>query len=99
MSQEVLLGLLLGGGLGLAHTGASFLLYRAARKRKAATFNRMVLGGMVVRLALVLVAVVLVLWLAPVHVFAFLASLMGAFVMGTVFEISYVVRRPARSES
>ncbi len=95
MPTDVLLGLLLGVALGAGNALASVLLYRRARVRSAAAFNKIVLGGMVVRLAAVVVLVALAVWLAPIDLFAFLAALLSAYVLGLAVEITYAVLRPA----
>lgn len=93
------MGLALGGGLGLVNAVASFLLYRHARARPDPEFFKFVLGGMGIRMAVVLVVAALAIWRAPIDAFAFLAALLGIFVVGLAVDIAYMLRRPAEPQS
>lgn len=97
MSAEALLGLVLGGGLGLVNAGASVALYRIAiaRTHRDGTFYKIVLGGMLVRMWIMLAAVALAIWLVPVDISAFIGALLGAFVLGLIVEIAVMVRGPS----
>jgi hypothetical protein len=95
MSPDILFGLGSGAAVGAANAVASYLLYRGARFRSDVAFYRLVLGGMVVRLAAVLVIVALVVWLAPVDVSAFIGALLTVFVVGLAADIAYIAKRPA----
>jgi hypothetical protein len=98
MPPETLLGLALGGGLGLANAVASYILYRLARTRPAGAFYKIALGGMGVRMAVVLVTVALVVGLAPVDVSAFIGALLAVFVVGLAVDVVLIARRPARND-
>jgi hypothetical protein len=95
MPTDVLLGLMLGFGLGGVHAVAGLVLWRLARHRPDRAFYVIVLGGMVVRMGLLLGALALVLWLVPLHETAFIGTLLATFVLGLTAEIVQMVRRPA----
>lgn len=95
MPPDTLMGLVLGAGLGAAHAGAGLVLWRLARHRPDRDFYRIVLGGMVARMALLLAALALVLGLVPLHRLAFIGALFAAFVIGLAVEVAQMARRPA----
>jgi uncharacterized membrane protein YdfJ with MMPL/SSD domain len=99
MTPDVLLGLIVGAALGAANAVASYLLYRRARTRPSKAFYKLVLGGMGVRMAVVLVTVALVVGLAPVDVSAFIGALLAAFVIGLAIDIVLIARRPVPSDA
>jgi len=91
----MLLGLVVGAGLGGAHAAAGLVLWRLARHRPDRAFYRIVLGGLVIRMALLLGALALVLGLAPLHEPALIGALLATFALGLVAEITQMARRPA----
>jgi uncharacterized YccA/Bax inhibitor family protein len=95
MPSDVMLGLALGAGLGGVHAGAGLVLWHLARHRPDRAFYRIVFGGMVARMMLLLGALALVLWLVPLHETAFIGALFAAFVLGLAAEIYQMARRPA----
>lgn len=99
MSPDTLLGLFSGGLLGAATATASYVLYRVARARAEAVFYRLVLGGMLARLAMVLALVALVVRLAPFDVSAFIGALFVAFALGLAIDIALIARHPARVDA
>ena len=88
--------LLLGVLLGVAHAAAALLVARRARAAADSTKAiQVVLGGMLVRMALVLAAVAAVLVTLPVQRGPFVAGLGVAFALGLVAEVTLVLGRPA----
>lgn len=53
-------------------------------------FMMVFFGGMLARLAFVGIVFFLILWLTPLHVLSFLASLMGFYVIYLILELSFV---------
>lgn len=96
MTPDVLLGLTLGGGIGLANAAASYGLYRLVRHRSDKTFYSVVLLGVVGRLGVALVLVALILALVPVHFFAFIGALLASVVAGLVTETALIHRGQTR---
>ncbi len=92
MTPDILLGLTLGGGIGLANAAASYGLYRIARDRSDQVFYSVVLLGLVGRLGVALVLVALVLLLAPVHTYAFVGALLVSVALGLVVETTLIYR-------
>lgn len=92
MTPDVLLGLTLGGGIGLANAAASYGLYRLVRTRSDKAFYSVVLLGMLGRLGIALVLVALVVLLVPVHFFAFIGALLVSVVVGLVTETVLIHR-------
>ena len=89
----------LGAAIGLIHGVISLLASRLALGKGVRTFMMIVLGGVLVRMAAALIAVVLVLLLLPVEQVAFVGSFMGVFLVGMIVEVRYARRAaPASRE-
>lgn len=87
--------LLLGALLGAANAAAALWTARRAAGLEPTRALRVVLGGMVARMALTLAAVALVLVLVPVHRGAFVGGLGLLFLGGLVAEVLLVLGRTA----
>lgn len=102
MPADTLFGLLAGSLIGAGNALASLLLYYRTRKRSMAIFYRNVFGGMFLRMTIVLVAVVLVIRLAPIDVLSFVGALFATFVVGLIIDIYLILRmsnKPDNSSS
>ena len=88
------LGVVLGTLLGALNAAASLALVRLARGRAQVAFAKIVLGGMSVRLLVLLAAVSAVLVALPVHTTAFVGSLFVTFVAGLAAELLLLQRHP-----
>ena len=101
MPASLWTSVLLGVALGAANAAASLLLARAARGRSQRAFMKLVFGGMVVRLTLLLAAFAAVVALFDVHRGGFVGALGATFVLGLGAEVLLVPRwtagRPAPS--
>lgn len=92
--MSVSVSILLGVVLGVANAVAAVVLYGRARGRDQKTFFTLVLGGMLVRMGLMLAVIVAVLALGLVSPGAFVAALGVTFVAGLAVEIAVVMLRP-----
>ena len=92
MAPDILLGLILGGGIGLLNATVSYGLYRLVRGRSDKTFYATVLLGLLGRLGVALVLVALVLVLVPVHFLAFIGALLVSVFGGLVTETLLIYR-------
>jgi hypothetical protein len=88
-----------GAALAVLNTLAAYRLVRWADGKPTVTFFRAVLGGMLARMALLLVAVVLLLRVADLPTVPFVVSLLGHFVAFLVLETAVVSRPPAQPEA
>lgn len=93
--------LLLGVLLGVAYSAAGLL---SARKAKAITGDsnqvlKVVLGGMLARMAVTLVAFAAIIAFVPVHRGAFVGGLGAAFALGMIAEMSLVLGRSTSTDS
>ena len=89
--------LLLGALLGVAYSAAAVLVARRARTMDDSNaVLGLVLGGMLVRMALTLVAFGAILAWVPVLRGPFVAGLGVTFVIGMVVEMSFLMGRTAR---
>ena len=88
--------LLLGALLGAANAGAAAWTVRRSAGLAPDRGMQLVLGGMAVRMALVLVAFALVLAFVPVHRGAFVGGLGLLFVVGLVAEVALLLGRSPR---
>ena len=88
-----------GAALAVLNTLAAYRLVRWSDGKPTVAFFRAVLGGMLVRMALLLVAVVLLLRVAGLPTSPFVVSLLGHFVAFLVLETAVVSRPPAQPEA
>ena len=86
--------LLLGALLGVANAAASLVAVRRAQGLEPTRALRIVMGGMVVRLPLLLAAFAAVLAWVPVQRGPFVLGLGVVFVGGLLAEAFFVLRRP-----
>ncbi len=86
--------LLLGALLGAANAVAAVWVANRAVAFEPGRALRVVLGGMMARMGLLLAAVALVLALVPVHSLAFVGGLGLLFVGGLIAEVALVLTRP-----
>ncbi|HYE95846.1 MAG TPA: hypothetical protein VD962_06520 [Rubricoccaceae bacterium] len=93
--SPALLSALLGVTLGVANAVASYALWRAARHRPQATFLKVMLGGMVARMVVVLALLTLVLVVLPVHAGWLVGAFFLAFGIGVVVEVILLRRASA----
>ena len=92
------LGLVLGSGLGVLYILASFLMLVLGARNSARTrrFYRIVLGGMLVRMAVALLLFMLGALLLPVGVPAFTLAFFFVFVVGLAGEVAWLHRNSDR---
>jgi len=88
-----------GAAVAVLNTLAAYRLVRWADGKPTVAFFRAVLGGMLARMALLLVAVVLLLRVAGLPTVPFVASLLGHFAAFLVLETAVVSRPPAQPEA
>jgi len=88
-----------GAALAVLNTLAAYRLVRWSDGKPTVAFFRAVLGGMLVRMALLLVAVVLLLRLAGLATTPFVVSLLGHFAAFLVLETAVLSRRPVPTEA
>ena len=82
---------LLGGVLGLCYIGASVLAIWLARR--TIHFLVVVIGGMLLRMAAALAALVFVVLLFPVSISAFIGTFLSVFLAGLIIEVVWLLRR------
>ena len=76
-----------GLGIGLLYHVASYLTYRRAARYEDGRFLKIFLGGLAIRMLVVLVLVALILVAAPVHRAAFVGSFLTALLIGIFAEV------------
>lgn len=89
-ASEVWVSILLGGLLGLCYVAASAFVTRFARHTQQ--FVIVVFGGMLVRMALALAALVMASLLLPVSMLAFTAAFLCVFLVGLGVELVWILR-------
>jgi len=87
-----------GAALAVLNTLAAYRLVRWSDGKPTVAFFRAVLGGMLVRMALLLVAVVLLLRVAGLPTAPFVVSLLGHFAAFLVLETAVLSRPPGQPE-
>lgn len=93
--MTALASMLLGTALGAANAAASIALYRVARSRPPQVFMAIVLGGMLLRMMVLLTALTLILAFVPVARGALVGAFGVTFVLGLIGEVAFVLSRPA----
>ncbi len=88
-----------GAALAVLNTLAAYRLVLWTRDKAAVAFFRAILGGMLVRMAVLLVAVAVALRAAALPATPFVISLLGHFVVFLVLETAVVSRMPAATEA
>lgn len=88
------LSLGLGGGIGVFYIASSLLITRLAARFETRRFMLIVVSGVMARLAVALIAVVLVLQLLPVKELPFIGAFLATFTLGLAAEVGWVHRRP-----
>lgn len=97
--MPVVPSLLLGALLGLANAVAAVFLARRGRTMDLNPAMALVLGGGLLRMLLLLVAVGLVLGFVSVHRLAFIGGLGALFAVGMIAEVVLFLGRPGPSAS
>ena len=77
----------LGLGVGLLYHVASYLTYRRAVRYEGSRFLKIFMGGLAVRMFVVVSVVALILVAAPVHRAAFVGSFLTALLVGIFAEV------------
>jgi O-antigen/teichoic acid export membrane protein len=88
-----------GAALAVVNALAAYRLVLWSRDKPTVAFFRAILGGMIVRMAVLLVAVVLALRAAALPAAPFLISLLGHFVVFLVLETAVVSRMSAATRA
>lgn len=93
MGSEIWWSIALGAGIGAVYGGAAFLTHRLAFRFQDNRFTAIVLGGMLLRMVLLLAVVVLVVALVPIHAASFLIALVAVLLLSLALELMAVLRR------
>lgn len=96
-SEQLLLSVGLGIGLGLAYVLASYASNKHALR--SGRFTIVVVGAMMLRMFIALAFLAGVLLMLPVSDFAFLGSFFAIFGIGLVIEVSALHRRQRESDA
>jgi hypothetical protein len=83
----------IGGGLGAGYGGVAYVMGRLALRHERQRFLALCVGGMLLRMVGMLVAVGLVTALAPVRPAPFAAALVGALLCSLAAEVLVLYRR------
>ncbi len=97
MNSEVWISIGAGGGLALAYGLLSFLSLRRALRQEAASFFAVFIGGMVVRMMLILATLLAVLLLVPLRPGPVVLTFVGLLTLGMVVEVYVLHSRAARA--
>lgn len=87
MTDEMWLGLWLGGGLGVAYIAMSYLTSLLATRQGGSQFVKIYIGGMVVRMLTAMGVIFLVLSGTSVDHLVFLGTFLIIFVIGMAREV------------
>lgn len=98
MTAEFWTSLVLGIGLALANGIASYVLLRYAEKQAYKTFIMIVLGGMVLRLMVVLALVAVLLVTDSVSRLPFVIAFFATFAVVTIAEVTAILKRAPSPE-
>ena len=93
MGSEIWWSIGVGAGIGAVYGGAAFLTHRLALRFQDNRFTAVVLGGMLLRMFLLLAVVALVVALVPIHAAAFLIALVAVLLLSLAIELTAMLRR------
>ena len=92
-SMEVIVGVVAGALLATANVLAGFLGIEYGFEKSYTTFLKVILGGMGIRMLLVLLIMLVLLMVFHLHAVAFTVSLLGCYVIFLVLEIQYLQKK------
>ena len=92
-SQEVLVGALAGGLLSTINVLLGFLAIEYSFERSYTAFLKTVLGGMVVRMMVMLGAMVALILVVRVHAGALTVSMLGFYLIYLVMEVVFIQKK------
>lgn len=92
-SSDVMVAIAIGAGLSTLNVLAGFLAIEYSFGRSHTTFLKVVLGGMGVRMAFLLGAILVLIKLAGVNTVALTSSLFCFYVIFIVLEIAFIKRK------
>lgn len=95
----MVLSILYGAGIALFHGAAGLLVYWWAIQLPPMRGIKMALGGVVVRLAAALAAVVLVITYASIHVSTFVTALFAVFMVMLAVDVVLVLRMSRQGDA
>lgn len=91
-TPEILVGAATGAVLSTLNAVAGFLMIEYGFRRSYTTFLKMVIGGMGVRLAVMLGAMLVLILVAHMHTLALTLSLLGFYTVFLALEIGFLQR-------
>lgn len=91
--QALVVPVVVGGLLGAANVMAGFLAFEYSLERSYTTMLKAVLGGMGLRLALMLGILILLIKVVGLHAVALVVSLLSHYVVFLVLEVLYIQER------
>lgn len=92
-SDEVVAGVLLGAGISTINVLLGFLAIEFAFNKSYTIFVRTVIGGMGVRLVIMLGLLALLIGIFHVHAFALALSLLGFYAVFLLLEVLFIQRK------
>lgn len=92
-SPETIEALMLSGGMCLVHIVLGIVILEWSFERPPTEFLKRVLGGMALRLALMLAILAVVLTVGNVHTPSLMLGLLGWYVLALVFEIAALQKK------
>jgi len=92
-SPEILVAASVGGLLSTVNVLVGFLAIEYSFNKSYTTFLKMVLGGMGVRMALMLVALLVLIKVVGLHTAALTVSLLGFYVIFLILEVLFIQKK------
>lgn len=92
-SQEIVIAVIAGSVLSTLNALAGFLAIEYSLQKSHATFMKAVLGGMGVRMLVMLGVLVFLIKVVELHTVALVASVLGFYVIYLVLELLYIQRK------
>ncbi|MEE9224583.1 MAG: ATP synthase subunit I [Bacteroidota bacterium] len=93
--REVVVGVLTGGLISLVNVLIGYVSVEFAFNKSNATFLKVVLGGMGVRLSLIAVTLIVLIKVSSVHLYSLISSMLFFYFLYITFEILFINKKIA----
>lgn len=98
-SDEMALAVVVGALLSTMNVIAGFLAIEYALEKSHATFMKAILGGMGIRMVVMLGLLVLLITVAGLHTIALVASMLGFYIIYLVLELLYIQNKVSHKQT
>lgn len=91
--REMIVGVVTGGAISLVNVLIGYISVEYAFNKPSATFLKVVLGGMGIRLSLIAVTLILLIKVFQIHLYSLISSMIIFYFLYITFEIVFINRK------